>query len=218
MSVISEIKCGKCDRMYSGLRSKCPYCGTRRISRGKYSDDNESSSGKILIAILIMTVFVVATGVLLFTTEVEEIPEDTLAAVEDEEDDPFDLDGYVSLPSAEPVAPVVEDEPEEEEEPEIPLTARTVSVRFNGNPLILGPDGREFTFNVGDSLTLTVRVEPLGVDDKIIWATSDMSIFEVTPTNPEETEVIVRATGRGTGRLSVTVGDITETVIVRVPR
>ena len=218
MSVISEIKCTKCDRMYSGLRSKCPYCGTRRISRGKYADDGENSSGKILIAVLIMTVFVVATGVLLFTTEPEEIiiPEETLA--EEEEDDGFG-DGYVSLPSIfEPVEPPVEEDEEEEEVVDIPLEARTISVRYRGNPLIQGSEGPEFSFRVGESLTLTARVEPLGVEDEIIWSSSDEGIFAVTPTNPDNTEASVRAVGRGTGRLTVTVGNLTETVIVRVNR
>ena len=105
MSVISEIKCNKCDRMYSGVRSKCPYCGTRRISKGKYAEDGDNSTGKILIAILIMTVFVVATGVLLFTTEVDDIPDPSLSD-NDFEDDPELDPGYVSLPTFDPVEPV----------------------------------------------------------------------------------------------------------------
>ena len=218
MSVVSEIKCGKCDRMYSGLRSKSPYCGTRRISRGKYSEDRDNSSGKILIAVLIMSVFVVATGVLLFTTEVPEPPPPVLEDVEEEDPDESELDGYVSLPAAEPVIPEPEEDEEEQEEPEIPLEARTISVRYGNNPLILGSEGREFSFNVGDSLTLTVRIEPLGVEDEIIWESSNDGIFSVTPNNPEKTEAIVRAIGRGTARMSVSVGDLTETVIVRVPR
>ena len=211
MSVVTEIKCGKCDRMYSGLRSKCPYCGTRRISRGKYSNDNESSTGKILIAVLIMAVFVVATGVLLFTTEVEEVPDVSLSTEEETEPE----DDLVSLPAANPVAPVEEEEEEEPQENE-PLIPRSISVRYNNNPLIRGSEGDEFSFKVGDSLTLTAKIEPLGVQAEIIWATSDQSIFEVTPTNAEKTEAVVRAIGRGTGRLTVTVGELVETVIVRV--
>lgn len=218
MSLVSEIKCVKCDRMHSGLRSKCPYCGTRRISRGKYSGDGENFNGKVLIAVLIMSIFVVATGVLLYTTEVEDDPPDEyLMNGNGELDDLEGDDGHVSIPATEPVLPVVE-EPEEPEEPEEILIVRSVQVRFGGNRLIRGADGDEFSFNVGQALNLTVHVEPLGIEYVPMWATSDRGIFEVTPTNTENTEVTVRATGRGTGRLTVTVGDVTETVIVRVPR
>ena len=217
MSVVSEIKCGKCDRMYSGLRSKCPYCGTRRISRGKYADDGNNSSGKILIAILIMTVFVVATGVLLFTTEVEEPPEEI---IQEEEVNGID-DGYISLPSELPVAPPVEEEPEEEEDvPEEALVVRGVRV-FNGGNLFgvavtNGPEDRDATIKVGENYTLTARVEPMGIDAEITWATSDRGVFEITPQNVDNTEASLRAVGTGTARLEVKADDISWVIIIRV--
>ena len=66
MSIIAEVKCARCDRKYSGVRSRCPYCGARRIGRGKYSEEADDSRGKMLIGILIMAVLVVAAGVLLY--------------------------------------------------------------------------------------------------------------------------------------------------------
>ena len=222
MSIISEIKCAKCDRMYSGIRSKCPYCNARRIGFGKYSEDSANARGKLLIAVLIMSVFVVATGVLLFTTEPEDLP-DIDIDLSNAGDEPLDgdtsPDDHVSLPSANPVITDPDDDllPPDDPTPVGPIRATSISVRYNNSPLISGSEGREFSFSVGDALTLTVRIEPLGVEDEIIWSSSDRAIFEVTPTNPEHTEVTVRAIGRGTGRLTVTVGDISETVIVRVP-
>ena len=222
MSVVSEIKCVKCDRMYSGLRSKCPYCGTRRISRGKYSPSGDNSSGKILIAVLIMSVFVVATGVLLFTTDVEETPNvgnEILGAYEEDDDD-NGLDGFVTLESPDPVLPTEEyDEYEDYEEDLEPLVVRSVRVLLNGNPFRFRDPSTgfdEFSFRVGESLVLSARIEPIGVEEQIIWATSDMGVFDVTPTAPNSNEATVRAVGRGNARLTVTVGDIVETVIVRV--
>jgi len=219
MSVVSEIKCGKCDRMYSGLRSKCPYCATRRISRGKYADDGNNSSGKILIAILIMTVFVVATGVLLFTTEVEDIPEETL--IEDDDENGLD-DGYISLESELPVVPIIEEDEEEEEEelPEESLVVRGVRV-FNGGNLFgvavtNGPEDRDATIKMGENYTLTARVEPMGIDAEITWATSDRGVFEITPQNVDNTEASLRAVGTGTARLEVTADDISWVIIIRV--
>lgn len=221
MSLVSEIKCVKCDRMYSGLRSKCPYCSTRRIDFGKYSEGGNNYRGKVLIAVLIMSVFVVATGVLLFTAEVEEVPDEDeyiSNGYAEENGNGFLDDGLLSLPAVHEVTPQEDDEEDPYDDGfEHEIVARDVSVRFNNNPLILGPEGREFSMRVGESITLTVRIEPLGVEDEIIWLSSDRAIFEVTPTNPEHTEVTVRAVGRGTARLNVTVGEVTETVIVRVP-
>lgn len=68
MGIISDVKCGKCDRRYSGLRGRCPYCGARRGKRGKHSNDVDNSSGKLIIGLLLALVLVVAVVILIITS------------------------------------------------------------------------------------------------------------------------------------------------------
>lgn len=68
MGIISDVKCGRCDRRYSGLRNRCPYCGARRGKRGKHADDSDNSKAKILIGSLLILVLIVAVVVLIITS------------------------------------------------------------------------------------------------------------------------------------------------------
>jgi len=74
----------------------------------------------------------------------------------------------------------------------------------------------DFTANVGDRMTFTVRVEPIGSDAEIIWESSNEDVFVILP-NAEGTEATISATGRGTANLTVTAGRVTSNpTIVRV--
>ena len=225
MSIISEIKCGKCDRMYSGIRSRCPYCGTRRIGRGKHSDEADNSKGKMLIAVLIMGVLVVATGVLLFTTEVPDVDEPFMSSEEpgDESEEPVNGDeGNYTLDGTNPV--LVIDDGEDPSGPgeddlgtPMSVEVQSVTVRYGRGALIGSPDAPEFTLRMSEgNITLNVSIEPVGVQDIPQWASSSMSIFEVTPLAPDGIEANVRAIGRGTATLTITVGDYKQEVTVRI--
>ena len=68
MGIISDVKCGRCDRRYSGFRARCPYCGARRGKRGKHANDSDNSKGKLIIGLLLILVLVVAVVVLVVTS------------------------------------------------------------------------------------------------------------------------------------------------------
>ena len=212
MSIVSEIKCARCDRKYSGVRSRCPYCGARRIGRGKYSEESDNSKGKMLISVLIMGVLVVAAGVLLFTTPVEAegggppvivSPEPTSGP----EDDIESMEG-TNRPSPTPTPSPELETPTPTPAPEV----RSVLITHNNRRM------EDFTARVGEVVPLGVRVEPVGVEEEIIWLSSDRSVFEVVETNAEGSAVRVTGIGPGTATLTVSVGGVEATCIVRVRR
>ena len=221
MSIISEVKCARCDRKYSGVRSRCPYCGARRIGSGKYSEEGDNSKGKMIIGVLILGVLVIAAGVLLFTLPRENGdngPEQSLSETET----PAHLPGEeenVSLTNPSPFIPP-SPPPEEtptETPPPPPPKVESVVILFAKTPI---PDN-EFSTNVGDKTPLTVRIEPAGVefDDEIVWESSDRSVFEVVKDNPDGTSAMVTSIGSGSSRLAtltVTVGDIKAECLVRI--
>jgi len=206
MSIVPEVKCARCDRKYTGVRSRCPHCGARRIGRGKYSEDADNSRGRMLIGVLIMAALVLATGFLVFTA-------------------PDDGDGGLgaSMVSPEPDPSELEDEPPvftpppPIESPTIPVetpspqpAVSTVTITYNGRRT------EDFTEFVGTSVALGARVEPVGIREEIHWMSSDRSIFEVTPTNDDGTAARITPISRGTATLTVSVGGVEATCIVRV--
>ena len=220
MSIISEVKCARCDRKYSGVRSRCPYCGARRIGSGKYSEEGDNSRGKMIIGVLILGVLVVAAAVLLFTQSREDDSNGPVTAIEEtespsgmpDEEDNLSLTntGPPVLPSPDPI------ETETETPPPPPPKVESVVILYAKYPI---PDN-EFSTDVGDKTPLTVRIEPAGVefDDEIIWESSDKTVFDVVK-DVEGTSATVTSIGSGSARmatLTVTVGDIKAECIVRI--
>ena len=112
MSIIPEVKCARCDRSYSGVRSRCPYCGARRIGGGKYSEEGDNSKGKMIIGVLILAVLVVAAGVLLFTTpRSDDIDDPIVEMSEDETESPAELPDEGSNTSMQGAGTPVEESP-----------------------------------------------------------------------------------------------------------
>ena len=212
MSIISEVKCARCDRKYSGVRSRCPYCGARRIGRGKYSEEEDNTKGKMLVGVLIMAVLVVAAGVLLFTTPAQggeeaepsgDIETSSPPSLLPGEDDTTTIEDTGPPPSVSTTPP-----PSVSTTPPTP-TIETVTIRYSGSVRT------EFTARVGERVPLSVRIDPLGIEAEIIWASSNRNVFEVVP-NIDGTQATVTAIAIGTETLTVTVGDVTAECIVRV--
>jgi len=213
MSIISEVKCARCDRKYSGVRSRCPYCGARRIGRGKYSEEADNSKGKMLIGIMIMSVLVVAAAILLFTTPADEEgnlgasaanPSSPVSSMPDESDNITEEGNNV---------PPAETPPEDTEPPMTPAApeVRAVFIVYGSNNRVM----EDFTVKVGEKVPLRVRIEPMGVLDEIIWSTSNRGVFDIVPDNTEGTAATVHGLGRGTATLTVSVGGVEATCIVR---
>ncbi len=68
MGLIPQTKCGRCDRTYSGLRSRCPYCGAHRHKKGKRTTDGDNATWKLIIGVLLIVVLIAAVVVILVTS------------------------------------------------------------------------------------------------------------------------------------------------------
>ena len=72
MGLIPQVKCGRCDRTYSGLRSRCPYCGAHRHKRGKRTTDGDNATWKLIIGVLLIVILIAAVIVILVTSSNEK--------------------------------------------------------------------------------------------------------------------------------------------------
>jgi len=204
MALVNDIKCARCDRKYSGVRSRCPYCGARRIGRGKYTEDADNAKGKMLISILILSVFTVAAGVMLFTTPTDSsaLPTDDPSISNPE----GDVDAFPGFPVDDPPTPTppVIDTP-------APLVLERVQIHKT-----LGQGRAEdlsFWLSKDSSYDLTAFLDPPGIDIPISWSSSDETVFLI-----EEVFGGVRLhfIGVGTARIILTVGDKEDSCIIRV--
>jgi DNA-directed RNA polymerase subunit RPC12/RpoP len=205
MAIVNEIKCARCDRKYSGVRSRCPYCGARRIGRGKYSEESDNAKGKMIISVLIMAVFAVAAGILLFSTPVDAVP--VIPEPSPGFDDPDD--GIISLPGLVEPTPSPTPEPPQIIQPQI--TSMLVSMA--GSDRVLGGNDNNFTLARGETLGIraTIRIEPVisDWDDLTVeFVSSNEEVFNVEPTAVGAGAGVYGATlrwvGRGSARLTVT--------------
>ena len=218
MSIISEVKCARCDRKYSGVRSRCPYCGARRIGSGKYSEEGDNSKGKMIIGILVLAVLVVAAGVLLFTAPrpEDESPPSSNISDRDTHDQADDSD-TISMPgNASSVPPSSSDESEtDSEEPAAPTSVASMIITYAGQ------EKTDFTGYVGERVSLRVKIEPPGLEltEEVIWQSSDTSVFEVVKDNTEGTAATVTIIGTGSAKsatLTASIGGVEAKCTVRV--
>jgi len=215
MGIISEVKCSRCDRKYSGVRSRCPYCGARRIGRGKFSDDTDNTRGRMLIGVLIMSVLVVAAGVLLFTTPPPESPGGALADSPPPVSDSSvlgedDNTSYAGLNSVEPA-----DTPDVvSETPTLaPVKAEKIEIWYGSTGMWFL---EEFTASVGEATPVSAKFEPLNAEGVIMWESSDETVFQVVPTSDDKRTANVTGLKKGTAILTVTIGEISAECIVRI--
>ena len=219
MGIIADVKCARCDRKYSGLRSRCPYCGARRIGRGKYSEQSDDNKGKMLIGILIMAVLVVAVVVLLLTTNTPEddiSPDGPVIETTGTDTDLLGEDGNTSAMNSNSFTPPSspEDPTDTSTESPSPLPPAISSVMIT----YIGAKKSEFTCHVNEKVPLRIKIEPAGVEAEIIWESSNTDFFDIIDVNEAGDNGTVIGLSPGNGTLTIKVGDITETCIVRVVR
>ena|GEM_PF-4560695 len=110
--------------------------------------------------------------------------------------DPYS--GIVSLPGTE----IIPGNPSNE--------VLSVIITYNGRLVT------EFSARAGEVVPLRVRVEPPDIKSIINWESSDLSIIDVKPTNTDSTSVDIKALGVGIATLTVTVGNVSQDVIITV--
>jgi DNA-directed RNA polymerase subunit RPC12/RpoP len=203
MGITSEVKCSRCDKRYSGLRSRCPYCGTRRSSHGKRANTTDNSKIKVIIGVLLLLIVIVAVIIMLASSQGEgpdgtqTIPSDNGSAppvTEDTSGTPPDSDATETPP----------DDVSETPPPTDNVAIESVRITYLGSPIA------DFTMNVAENLQLDCQVVPADTALEPLWQSSDEGVFKVLENGS------VTAMGSGTATLKVTVGGVSAECIVRV--
>ncbi|MDR0838551.1 MAG: hypothetical protein LBN99_02795 [Oscillospiraceae bacterium] len=205
MAILTEVKCGKCDRRYSALRGRCPYCGARRGSGGKADGDRDNIKAQLIIGIVLLLVLIVAVTVLLITSvkngsNGDPDPTPAGSLLPDEGSNSEIVNPTITPPPATPTPPI--------ETP--PPTIQSVSITYSGSAKV------DITQKVGEVLLMKAKINPEGLEAVPVWESSNPDVLGVTPTDPSAMSANIRMITAGTATLKVTVGDKTAECIVRI--
>lgn len=196
MSVIPKITCRRCGREYSGLRSRCPYCGTGRSKSAeriplRTSSENAGTPaaehaavntkwqmlfGGILLLAVVAAVIVLITVSLNASQNTPSVAEPTPPA---------------TVSSA---APVATPTPTPEPTPTPSVTSITIT--------FLGSKRTEFAAKVGDEVPLSTTIYPAGGDQAVTWSSKDESIATVSDKG------VVTGVGKGTTTITAECGGV----------
>ena len=185
MSVIPKITCRRCGREYSGLRSRCPYCGTSRKKSAeriplRTSSENAGTPAAEHAAVNtkwqllfggILLIAVVAAVIVLITVSLNA-EKNSSAAV--------DPTPPATVSSAAPPTPSV----------------TSVTITF------LGSKRTEFAAKVGDEVQLSATVYPTGTDQTVTWSSKDESVAKVSDKG------VVTGVGKGTTTITAECGGV----------
>ncbi len=189
MGLIPQVKCGRCDRTYSGLRSRCPYCGAHRHKKGKRVTDSDNATWKLIIGVLLIVVLIAAVIVILVTGSGEADPDDG-----DEKKPNNAGDGVENSSSdAKPVTTIT-------------VTASDGSVVENISLSFGGTTELTATVTSSDGTANTITP---------VWMSSNEGVVDATA-DETGTKCTVAGVGEGTSIVTVTVGDTKKEITVTV--
>lgn len=212
MSFIPRVTCRRCGRQFSGIRGRCPYCGTRRVRQSDRvpnptpGEDASTPSGQraavnarwqlifggILLVAVILAVVVLVSLSLNGTGTTKTTP--TLPAY-----------SPTNAPPTIPATPTVAPTP----------TPTVDSVTLYYGDEVMADD---ITLIAGTPLTATIYVSPLTVtvpNEAIVWKTSDPSIVSIEVDSENPKLCTMTPVSAGSCEVSVTVFGVSDKVIVR---
>ena len=212
MALIADVKCGRCDKNYSALRTRCPYCGARRGSAGKHAGDRDNLKGKVIVGTIFLLIILAAVAVLL------------VSSIKDGAKDPESVDPTPNIVGEDDVSSVENPDytpppPEETPPPATPVpTLESVRLIFGASEVARDPDTGHYDFSikVGETLTFKVKLNPEGIEDvKPTWSSADTTVFDVVP---DVDGMSAKVTGfkRANAKMTITVDGIEIEAIVRV--
>ena len=209
MSVIPQVKCRRCGESFSALRSRCPNCGTRRVTQSGRTPAPTSSQVKgtaayeraetntrwQLIFGLILVAAVILAVIVMVSTSLNGLDNQSGKS----------NNTVITTPSPTPVntAPTVEPPP-------TPTPTPTPTVE-GINIQCFGTDVKdEFTMSLSrdPKIELQARVLPMEIftteNTHITWKSSDESLFIVTP-NEDTTKCTIEMLQTSTTPATLTV-------------
>lgn len=198
MALFQDVKCGRCDKHYSSIHSKCPYCGAKKNRDGKTASGANNTRWQVIVGLVVLILIILAVVVLLAMSLKDRNPEPGHTSKPAVSASPSNgVSTVTANPSATP-APTHTPKPTPEPTPE-PVV----------NSIVLNRE--DFTLsNPGDTFQMVATISPAQSTAKIIWISEDTDVATVDENG------LVTAVNHGSTKVSATAGGVTKECIVRV--
>ena len=196
MSVIPEVKCRRCGESFSALRTRCPNCGTRRVSQSgrtpgatpgtvtgtaSYERAETNTKWQMIFGLILVVAVILAVIVMVSTSlNGQDVGGSRITNPPTE------------APSATPIY-VIEEAPTP---PPTPTpTVSEIKIFYYEKEL------EDFTMHEGD-VPLTIKATVFPIEDfsdaKLTWRVDDDSVLKITPsedTKECKCEILARKNG-----------------------
>lgn len=205
MSLIPQVKCRRCDATFSSLRSRCPNCGTRRVSqsgrtpaatpstvKGTPSYDRAETNTKWqLIFGLILVAAVILAVIVMVSTSLEGA-------------DVASSGTTITPPVVTDYVPIIEEAPTEPPTP--PPAVENIRLLFYNTEI-----ATDFTMRVGEKLDLTAQVMPLTLTDvSVKWTSGNTDYLIVNSTDAMNATVECIGAVSGGVKLTLSCGNFSK--------
>jgi hypothetical protein len=196
MGLFKEVKCGRCDRRYSSIRGRCPYCGARKNRGGKRAADHGNRQlhfigGTLFLFVVVVAVIILVSKSLKSAKEPTPSPTFTVSVTKR-------VDEVTATPRPETTPPVETQEPT----PTLTPTPTVTAITLNRE---------DFTLSfIGEQWTMTATLTPADSNAEIKWSSEDESVAIVNENG------VVTAIDRGWTYIVCEAGGVVEKCIVRV--
>lgn len=201
MAVVPRIKCGRCDRSFSGLRNRCPYCGARRSKGGKrVATDSGDPKARLIIGVLLLAAIVLTV---IGMIRINLGGDDPVVA------SPAPSQGVITQPDATPspsTSPTATPAPTP-----TPATVSSVDVTWPYDNGLY-----EMTINVGDTVVLTGTVYPNTAEEQIKWGVDKSSVCTIKEESGDNTKATLTAEASGEATVYIEAGGKRQELVVRV--
>lgn len=193
MGIIPKVKCSRCEKSYSGLQSKCPYCGARRSKGGKFTMPEPGDPKWRLAVGVLLLVAVLCTVIGLVNINSGDRDENAKTSTSETSPSPSETDSAEVSPSPETsdvtTTDVAESSPSPSTEALDSIESITIKwLYYNGS--------NEMTIDAGFSIELTAEVYPTTADVEVTWSSEDTSVCTVDENG--------KITGVGSGNTIIT--------------
>lgn len=211
MNIVPEVKCRRCGESFSSLRSRCPNCGTRRVSQSTrtpsgtpstvsgteaYAKANANTKWQLLFG-LTLVVSVILAVVIMVSTGLSDL-------------DKANQKTQASMPIPSTTVALFEEAPSPSPTPT--PTIETIKIYFYTSDLTTGTGSGEFSMRLntgntpGEDVPLTAQALPLTITvDEFRWSVDQEGIVELNVDPTDSSKCTVHQIGTIPGGVLITV-------------
>ena len=173
MSIIPEVKCRRCGESFSELRSRCPACGTRRVSQSSRTPDTTPGTVKGTASYerasvntkwqLIFGLILVVAVIVMVSTGLNDGGSGGGSKIK-----------TTPTPPVESVAPTPEAAPTPSPTPT--PTIQKLEIRYT----LDGKERKEVTMKIGEKLPMEAIIIPTDIKGVVKWTSDNEDLISIT--------------------------------------